>query len=553
VEQIVFINGKVTSEFVSKFNDTKLFSYQENKELDVEGFSLPPEQKEKIRLSVISGIVEFYNRFDYLFLQFQNTTGLNFWFLEHHRLNFSLIEKSLNKALIKAFKLQYPHSRIEVPNVKEAPLNRLNRLKRVLAEIVFIIKVSISRPKKLTGNVIFHNEGGTNYSVKELFGDLAKEFNVFKLRSVFDIKKPLPNIRLFDEFINSDQFFLKIITSFSAWKKFYKFDRSLIKLFRSFEQNTFTELDQSIYNHLITKKKYFGVLFFRYLSFDNLFEDNTLRSLIISDENSPQQKVIQYAAVKNNVKVFAIQHGAIYRYHFAYTYGEYTNRPIQPTVTLTWGEYYNNVLLKYGGYNADQVCAVGSLRKKGIDTSSDLRVQSGKKTVLFATQPIPDETLRVQQLKDVFECFSMLSDHFQLIVRPHPNEKEDKYFEEIATLVSFKHLVIERGIEIEEHFRIADVLITAYSTVGAEFVEYFKPIIVLDYLKEDLVGYVKEGVGIPVANKYDLLQTFNSSEIKIDKIAFQKFIKSFFYASDGKAAQRIIAAVESYSLKQDNN
>ena len=113
----------------------------------------------------------------------------------------------------------------------------------------------------------------------------------------------------------------------------------------------------------------------------------------------------------------------------------------------------------------------------------------------------------------------MLSDRFQLIVRPHPNEKEDKYFEEIATSVGLKNLIIERGIEIEEHFRIADVLITAYSTVGAEFVEYFKPIIVLDYLKEDLVGYVKEGVGIPVTNKSELLHIFNSSEIKIDKIA----------------------------------
>ena len=458
MEQIVFINGKVTSEFVSKFNGVKLFSYQENRELGVEGFSLPPGWKEKIRLSVIDGIVEFYNKFDSLFLHFQNTTGINIWFLEHFRLNFSLIEKSLNEALIKEFKRQYPHSRIEAPNVKEAPLNRL---RRALAEIVFIIKVSRNNPKKMTGNVIFHNEGGVNYRANELFGGLAKEYNLFKLRSLFDFKKPLPNDSLFDGFGNSDHFFLKTITSLVAWKKFYKFEKALSKLLHSLEREKFSQLDRSIYNHLIAKKKYLGVLFFRFLSFDELFKASNLDSLIISDENSPQQKVIQYAAVKNNVKVFAVQHGAIYRYHFAYTYGEYTNRPIQPTVTFTWGEYYHNVLLKYGGYNADQVCAVGSLRKKGIDTSSDLRVQSDKKIVLFATQPIPDETLRVQQLKDVFECFSMLSDRFQLIVRPHPNEKEDKYFEEIATLVGFKNLIIERGIEIEEHFRIADVLITA--------------------------------------------------------------------------------------------
>ena len=55
------------------------------------------------------------------------------------------------------------------------------------------------------------------------------------------------------------------------------------------------------------------------------------------------------------------------------------------------------------------------------------------------------------------------------------------------------------------------------------------------------------------SNKSDLLHIFSSSEIKVDKIAFQKFIESFFYASDGKAAQRIIAEVESYLLKKDNN
>lgn len=550
MEQIVFIKGKVTREFVSKFNDTKLFSYQENKELDVEGFFLPQGRKEKIKLSVIDGIVEFYNKFDSLFLHFQNTTGINIWFLEHFRLNFSLIEKSTNDAIVKEFKRQYPHSRIENPDVKKG---LLKKLKRALAEITFIIKVRNSKSKNLTGKVIFHNEGGANYRVNELFGDLDKEYNLFKIRSLFDFKKPLPDLKLFSNYCNSDQLFLKTITSFLAWKKFYKFGKALSKLLHSFEQEKFSQLDRSIYNHLISKKKYFGVLFLRFLSFDELLKAGNVDSLIISDENSPQQKVIQYAAVKNNVKVFAVQHGAIYRYHFAYTYGEYNNRPVLPTVTFTWGEYYNNVLSKYGGYTADQICAVGSLRKKGIDTSAALRVRSSKKTVLFATQPIPDESLRVQQLKDVFECFSMLSDRFQLIVRPHPNEKEDKYFEEIATLVGFENLVIERDIEIEEHFRIADVLITAYSTVGAEFVEYFKPIIVLDYLKEDLVGYVKEGVGIPIANKSDLLHIFSSLEIKVDKIAFQKFIESFFYASDGKAAQRIIAEVESYLLKKDNN
>jgi CDP-glycerol glycerophosphotransferase (TagB/SpsB family) len=129
---------------------------------------------------------------------------------------------------------------------------------------------------------------------------------------------------------------------------------------------------------------------------------------------------------------------------------------------------------------------------------------------------------------------------YQLVLRPHPNEKDDKYFEDVAMEVGFRNFLIERDVKIEDHFNSCDILITAYSTVGAEFVEYYKPIIVLDYLKEDIVGYVEEGIGIPVYNGKELTEIFKRDTIDIDSHAYDKFMNRFFHSTDGKAAEIIL-------------
>jgi CDP-glycerol glycerophosphotransferase (TagB/SpsB family) len=96
---------------------------------------------------------------------------------------------------------------------------------------------------------------------------------------------------------------------------------------------------------------------------------------------------------------------------------------------------------------------------------------------------------------------------------------------------------------MEKHFDSSDILITAYSTVGAEYVEYYKPIIVLDYLKEDIVGYVEEGIGIPVHSGKELIAIFEQRKIDIDKRAYDKFITRFFHSTDGKTVDRILKAL----------
>ena len=297
-----------------------------------------------------------------------------------------------------------------------------------------------------------------------------------------------------------------------TWFQVKRFRLGLDSIVNYIENESLNSFERELIQHLKAKKTYFTLMYLRYLSFQNFFINSKIESIILSDENSPQQKVIQYAARKTAVKVFAIQHGAIYNNHFGYTYGKYIHPPILPDVTFTWGEFYNEVLLKHGGYQAEQVKAVGSLRKSRTSTSGSTPKDNKSRVVLFATQPIPNETLRLQYLKDVFHCFLAVEAeyNYQLIIRPHPNEKDDQYFVNVATEVGFSNYSIERNVAME------------------------------DYLKEDIAGYVKEGVGIPVHNGNELMEVFERHVIDVDHQKYNKFISRFFHSADEKAADRIL-------------
>jgi len=61
---------------------------------------------------------------------------------------------------------------------------------------------------------------------------------------------------------------------------------------------------------------------------------------------------------------------------------------------------------------------------------------------------------------------------------------------------------------------------------------------VLDYLNQDLVGYIKAGVGISIKNQTDLLNILTQN-ITINKKSYDKFLTRFFYKTDGQAIDRI--------------
>jgi len=90
---------------------------------------------------------------------------------------------------------------------------------------------------------------------------------------------------------------------------------------------------------------------------------------------------------------------------------------------------------------------------------------------------------------------------------------------------------------------LSDIMITCFSTVGAETVYFNKPLIILDHLKQDIQGYAREGIALQTSNSKELknnIEKILTDEISINKTAYQNYIEKYAYKIDGKVADRII-------------
>jgi len=94
--------------------------------------------------------------------------------------------------------------------------------------------------------------------------------------------------------------------------------------------------------------------------------------------------------------------------------------------------------------------------------------------------------------------------------------------------VGFSNFLIDRSSDLSSHFDCCDYLITSYSTVGMEFIPYYKPLLVLDYLKEDQNGYISENVGIPIYDRSNLFETLSNNSLQVDRQMYNEYLKKFY-------------------------
>lgn len=488
-------------------------------------------------------IASFYNKYDFIFQNFEQKQGFNPWFLEHFRLYFTHRNFLLKIASIEAFLKRFPNGKIITNDNRICSFFHSNALR--------LIDKSNKKPYRFDvflsefKNILFSKSRVSNAndvlifdSSRSTFGKLNKFYPSIFLRNLLT---PLPkNIK----FSDSDFFIKKYLLRFTWIKDFKK----IIKAYDCLRQRLYNEVNDSDNDLLILdsfikniKSQYIYFLLFK--SFNYFFKTNTLRAILLSDENSPQIKVLQYAAKLNDIKVFAFQHGSIHSLHPAYIYGSYSSKPVLPDVTFLWGTYFEKKLIEEGGYKKSNLDVSGKINSI-LNSNKNSDISDSKKVVLFATQPQRDPNLRRKQIEDVMLALKEFSKEFQLVIRPHPNELSDEYFLEISKSVDFHDLLIDRVSDLNTHFDTCFLMITSFSTVGTEFIPYFKPMIILDYLDQDLIGYIKKGVGLKARNRQDLIDIF-SNEIHIDKKSYETFIEEFFYKIDNLAEQRIIERIHS--------
>lgn len=293
----------------------------------------------------------------------------------------------------------------------------------------------------------------------------------------------------------------------------------------------------------------------KYLAYQKFLSKYKFKSITSIDENSARVKSILDAAKSNNIITVGIQHGTIHELHPAYIYSiEDQKRNIVPDYTMVWGKYWSDFLIEKGNYKRESLFVTGQIRTDIIQNLKSVKAQDyintpkNSKIVVFASQPQRDPTLRKQAAFDVFSAVKDLGD-VHLVVKLHPAEKFDiEYYNSIAQEAGCRNYQIILNIDLYLLISLSDIMITCFSTVGAETVYFNKPLIILDHLKQDIQGYHKEGIAFQATNETELkryLVNILSGEMNINEVAYKNYIEEYAFKIDGKVADRIIKFVRS--------
>lgn len=484
-----------------------------------------PDTLKQIPTDAFKEAIEFYNQNESSFLKFEDALGLNPWFLNHFRTYFAyrnyLIKKNSSQSPSFAQK-----SKVKVPVWR--------KFSRSVSELSYMLMNYRSPNKSLAGNVLISNSTDVVQGENVRFGNI--DLGIIHNRVVFDVKRLHSKSDFaLESSTNSDSILLAYLFRFSFVSDLVKFGRRLSQLLNevSLVKGTLEESRYRKIFKLFSKDRFFFYLMYvRFRSFEEYFKKTEIKGLLLSDENSPQQKVIQYAAKRTDIIVYAFQHGNIHPLHPAYMYAKYLTKPTLPKITFTWGTYFADLLCGDGGYPRDKVKAIGRIPfPLKLKVKNPALKEEGY--ILYASQPHRDPKFRHQLFSDILNVVKELSPKLRLVVRPHPREKSDVFFNGVAKDVGFFDFLIDRESDLNTHFEMCSALLVAFSTVGTEFVSYFKPLFVLDYYNQDLINWIEAGVGIPIPDKQTLREKLSSNQVQIDRAAHESFVKKYYRCDEG--------------------
>jgi len=295
------------------------------------------------------------------------------------------------------------------------------------------------------------------------------------------------------------------------------------------------------------------------------------------------------ASKLESIPTVGIQHGLITSSHPSYAYAkdEITdvskrspfNCPI-PDKTVVFGQYYKDCLTLDSAYPLNSVAVTGQQRTDVLTNKNQiyyrekmlkrLGIESGKKIILFISQPHQDKQLRKKVGEAVLEAVKLLPDIF-LIVKLHPYETKEKLiyrfakklgiylgpaesdwlsgsselYEEIAGILKVRNYLVVKDIDLYSLLNACDIVILISSTVALESSLFNKPVISLNFGEVDITSQVNRTVGMRVSDLKELVKVIRNvledskTKRKTERIS-KSILSDFFYKIDGLASKRIV-------------
>lgn len=286
--------------------------------------------------------------------------------------------------------------------------------------------------------------------------------------------------------------------------------------------------------------------YFQYLTYTNFLRKTQLKTITSISEQSPEVHYILDAAKSMGIHTVGIQHGVLLNNRsYNFSADDVRFRPF-PEYTIVWGEKFRQELVSLYHYPEHSVKVLGQLRTDTIignkkdNEHRSLQRDEQKKLIVFASQPIPDESYRRKVAIDLVYACNKLK-NTQLIIKIHPAENIE-YYQKIVQENSVHPIeVIKDSIDLYELLDECAALVTCYSTVGIEAVYFNKPVITIDYNRMDLIHLAKSGVAKAAHSDDELHQAL----LSIENDTFQRnmsdhdqFVRDHAYKIDGQTTER---------------
>jgi len=462
----------------------------------------------------------------------------------------------------------------------------VDSVKKLLALIVYFIQSKNKKNKKY--KIMFFSlpkawravynlkDNEINYAdvhYDSLIRELSKkkyDVEVLSVSPILSLRNFYNILTTFKRAINSSNLFLplEMFWSTSVFRKqnsaIIDFRKKWIKLRKNMKSNSsiFSYKGENFYNSINCQLEHFFNSHFASIVknihiMDNLISKEKPDLIVLPNTGGWFWQSIMIAAENRGCPVLTTQHSVIYPSNSYYYHSENSRvnkhgplfSPL-PTKFAVYGSWTKQLLTEKFNYPSSLLAITGQSRYDVISQPEKLfdrkkfcklhGLNPNKKIVLFATV-IPISPFIESELK-IFRALKNISG-IQVIVKPHPRGDSKKY-KEIAEKEGLNVTVIHEDSSVFEPIFVSDLVLTLPSTVATEAAIMNRPVVLLDFEKEQgQIPWVESEVALSIFNEKQAEETirtalFDSKILNRMSIARKKFIAEHVHKLDGKATQR---------------
>lgn len=431
--------------------------------------------------------------------------------------------------------------------------NKYKKIQRLILGFNNLIKVKIKNKKNtlfLTQansiNSIIVNNNKIIYDSQfgKVLDKMKKEDNIFKIQylnndSLIDRSLLLgKDIFPFENFIFMKKFIYKLNIQENKINDKLIYIRDLDFYFH--EKNLYEFINEFLLKDL---KCIMNNYIYEIYAAEKLMKFININKVIVIDE-ADRIRCFIYAANKNNIPSFAIQHGIITLGSSAYFIPSKDEKYV-PYKTFVWGEEFKKTLIYNSNvYNENNVEVVGQLRTDYLFEKLKYNNISNDNTtikILYATQSIEDLTYEATEI--LFKSLQKMNKKYSLVIKLHPNDTYEKIYNDLIKKYNIKNVEITRDMDIYDAIIWSDVVISVHSTVNLEAAILNKSSICILLNKYwDEGNFVKDDISLGAKN-YEELRMFLENIDKY-KLNNENTIKRYFHKIDGCVSERIINTID---------